>query len=57
MLVRAICRLQITRYIIRNLDEMYSSQYSNPNLNAGANLRIFLNDSKNGIKYNNGKFR
>jgi hypothetical protein len=50
-------RLIMNRYIIRNLDEMYSSPYSNPNLNTGANLRIFLNDSRNGFKYNKGKFR
>lgn len=50
-------RLIMNRYIIRNLDEMYSSPYSNPNLNTGANLRIFLNKIKNGIKYNKSKFR
>ena len=50
-------RLSLNRYIIRNLDEMYSSPYSNPNLNTVANLRNFLNDSKNGIQYNKNKFR
>jgi len=50
-------RLYMNRYIVRNLDEMYSAPYSNPNLNTVANLRSFLNDNQNGFKYNKSKFR
>lgn len=50
-------RLTMNRYIIRALDDMYSAPYSNPNLNTSANLRTFLNTSKNGFKYNKAKFR
>jgi len=50
-------RLYMNRYIIKDLYEMYKSPYSNPNLNTVANLRVFLNDSRNGFKYNKSKFR
>jgi len=50
-------RLTMNRYIIRALDEMYSGPYSTPNLNTAVNLRTFLNNNKNGFKYNKAKFR
>lgn len=50
-------RLSMNQYIIRALDDMYSSAYSNPNLNTVLNLRTLLNSSKNGFKYNKAKFR
>eukprot|EP01012_Entosiphon_sulcatum_P024985 TRINITY_DN30266_c0_g1_i1.p1 TRINITY_DN30266_c0_g1~~TRINITY_DN30266_c0_g1_i1.p1 ORF type:complete len:269 (-),score=0.50 TRINITY_DN30266_c0_g1_i1:513-1319(-) len=50
-------RGDMMHFIMKNLNDMTRSTYSNPNNNSGNLLRTFLNNSINGFKYNKAKLR
>ncbi|MET4138471.1 hypothetical protein [Pedobacter sp. UYP1] len=50
-------RSKMNNYLIRDIEDMYKGNYTNPSLNTVNNLRTFLNDPTNGFKYNKAKFR
>jgi hypothetical protein len=50
-------RARMNDYIIQDIENMYKGNYSNPGLDTRNKLQKFLNDSKNGFKFQKSKFR